>query len=984
VKPVLKGQILYDPEAPYTINVATTAAGLREAAVSATDLGLPMLLDLRHRWGSAAEAYAWAASSLLPTCNRDRAALLPAEAVSMRDLAIQESMFTFEPPGSEGGTWFDDILTRLPPGTAIYGETPAAALPALSRSSHFFVPGSQAANLSFLSGSDADPRFYQYFGYVDPGAPRYLAFIFDCSDLGFATNKMPGLWDRSTRGSLPLGWAIPAAMAQVAPSVLHAYYADAYRFGIDNLLLGPSGAGEMDVSAASAPFTFFRATRTAVDSLDAHVLLYAPPPDIADLGPAISRFAGETGTQGAFVLAPPDFEPALFDGIPVIAAPRVDSVADAVTYLDRIPLDRRFAALCLDAGKLTPADAAHIAAHVARRYVVVTPEQMVDLMRMPTQASQPGPATAAVTSVDYPMTVDPDAAVPIKAVIESQGPIQSAAVLYQAQLSQRSFYEPMHPAEGGYQAQLPPLRCGGEISLSIRVIDSAGRAAWSPTWKIEVPRTDSDGDGLSDSEESFLLTDPKNPDTDGDGLLDGNDPTPLRFDRVVINYLGPIYPPSDATYAPEPGATSSEVQGRLVRPGQTCTYWLPLGRVAPGAPAVIGLEASGPAAISVSTDGTAYAEQFNGDLSGVWHSPAVPVPHTGGVFMKVACPAGAVGDLLVRAFGAFTTPDAPSVGSASVSPAHPGPEQSVVVSGVVFSPSGIADVSLTYRVNNRGEITIPMQAMGSSQRYAASIPALENRDELEWWITARDKAGSVVATAPAFLPIGSRARDSAALLSTREFVGNWSASSDWDGAGRQAFASGLSETAPANLTEGSYSVWILAGGRGQGIAVYVGDRRVGGIDPDKPDGWQQVGRVKLDSARHLVRVVSEENPRGPVGAAPRYADVILSADTTFRPPSDQVLDIYNSLVLLSPRTGDTLSGRVDLLATGAGNVTAVEFSLDGQLLHRVSGPPFPYSVNTERIANGAHTLKVAGFDRTGSTGLELSIPVTVANQRNAG
>jgi hypothetical protein len=60
-------------------------------------------------------------------------------------------------------------------------------------------------------------------------------------------------------------------------------------------------------------------------------------------------------------------------------------------------------------------------------------------------------------------------------------------------------------------------------------------------------------------------------------------------------------------------------------------------------------------------------------------------------------------------------------------------------------------------------------------------------------------------------------------------------------------------------------------------------------------------------------------------------------------------------------------------------VTAVEFSLDGKILRRVTGPPFEFPLATERVANGPHTLKVAGFDRTGSTGLDLSIAVTVAN-----
>jgi len=979
VKPDLKGQVLYDPEEPFTVNVATTVAGLRDAAITDTDLGLPTVLDLRRRWKSASEAYEWAASSLLPECNRNSAALISPGIAPARDLAIKDRMFALSAlaPGEE--RVFEEILTRLAPGTALYGDAPAAAIQMVSRASHFFVPSAVAANMSFLSRIDAGRPFYQYIPAADTGAPRYLALIFDCSDVGFALQAMPALWERTTRGSLPLGWALPAALWQVAPPVLRRYYGDAYRSGADSFLLGPNGAGQMNLAAASAPFSFYQATNRARAALDAPSAVLLPTSQFSDLAPALSRLAGETGIRGAFAFAPPDFEPLLYDGIPLVAAPRVGTVEAAVTYLDRIPLDRRFAALCLDPTTMTVADAAHIAAHVARRYVVVTPQQLLDLMRLPALPMQGAQGGPAIMSAQYPKEVDPSAPVLVKAEIESQGPLTSAAVVYKVALSAQTFYVFMQPTEEGYQAQVPPLRCGGEVTMSIRAIDAAGRISWSPVWTVQVPRADADDDGLSDAEESVLLTDPRSSDTDSDGLLDGNDSTPLRPDATMVNYAGPIFPPSDGPYLPEPGGTVADLRGRRVRPGQTCTYWLPLNRAPAGAPVVVGVEAAGPAALSSSVDGTTYAEQFSGDLAGAWYGGAVASPHPGGVFVRVSCPAAASGELVLRAIGAFSPPGAPSIGSAVVYPAHPGPEQPIAISAVAFSPRKVADVSLTYRVNDRGEITIPMQAIAGSQRYQASVPALDNRDELEWWITARDQAGAVAATAPEFLPVGSRARETVSLSSMREFVGNWSASGEWHGLGRLAAAEGLRDTAPANLTGGQYTVWILGGGRGQAIGVYVGDKRVGGVDPDRPDGWQQVGRIRLDSGRQLVRVVAETNPRGPADAAPRYAEVILTADSTFRPPGDQVLDIYNSLSLLSPRPGDTISGRVDLRATSAGNVIFVEFSLDGKILRRASGPPFEYSLNTERVENGAHTLKIVGFDRTGSTGLEVSVPVTVAN-----
>jgi hypothetical protein len=115
------------------------------------------------------------------------------------------------------------------------------------------------------------------------------------------------------------------------------------------------------------------------------------------------------------------------------------------------------------------------------------------------------------------------------------------------------------------------------------------------------------------------------------------------------------------------------------------------------------------------------------------------------------------------------------------------------------------------------------------------------------------------------------------------------------------------------------------------------------------------------------------------GAAPRYASVIFSADPTFAPPGNRVFDMHNAITLLTPRAGDALSGHVELLATGSGNLTGAEFSLDGEILRRVSGPPFRFLLNSARLPQGEHTLRVEAVDRAGPSGLAMEIPVTIAN-----
>ncbi|MDH4179873.1 MAG: GxGYxYP family putative glycoside hydrolase, partial [Armatimonadota bacterium] len=129
LRPELVGQILYDPDQPYTLDIATTAAGIHQSVISPTDLGLPTILDLRGRWRSAAEAYRWAAESLLPKCSRNKAALLPPDVIAMRDFAVQERLFTLSPPPSPDSEVLGDILSHLSPGAAIYGAAPPPLRP---------------------------------------------------------------------------------------------------------------------------------------------------------------------------------------------------------------------------------------------------------------------------------------------------------------------------------------------------------------------------------------------------------------------------------------------------------------------------------------------------------------------------------------------------------------------------------------------------------------------------------------------------------------------------------------------------------------------------------------------------------------------------------------------------------------------------------------------------------------------------------------
>ncbi len=996
-KGLATGQVLCDPEVPQSVGLAATAAGIEGAVISDADLGLPTLHDFRPGsaeavWQSSEAAYRWALEHLFPKCAKSGAALLPMPAGDpFLDYALQQRLFVMQAPSAGSvpveGSALCDLLFRLPPGALVYGRLPQGASRLPARYSLGMATVSDTANLSFLSRVTAVPSFSQHIGYLEPANVRYLTLIFDCSDVDFAVNEMEKRWRDGERGMLPLGWALPARLAELAPPVLHRFYGEAYRSGLDQFVLGPSGAAEMDISAARTPYPFYDATAKAARRLDARVALFDASAGTQELDIFVPQFIGETGMRGVFVTGARPFRPFRYSGAVVIPAPRVSSLKEAVHYLDNLPPEYGFAALCLDPHTLTPADAAHLAAYLGSRFTIVGPEEMMELARV-SNPSLSSKGTVSVTSVKYPEKPRPDEPLPIKARVEAPSGVASLAVVYKPVSGRVAFLRPMESVEGGFRAELPPLYCGGEFSFRLFAVDKEGRASWSPPWTEKIPRQDGDGDGLSDAEERYLLTDPDNPDTDGDGLRDGNDLAPDHPDRIVQCYLGPIEPPSDHPYLMSATGTDPQAadSGRILRPGETALYWLPTAGMAPNTNFSVLLKGSGPAELSLLAQAPSQPDERaeRATLSGRWRSPDLSSSdYPEGVFLRISCPEGVSGESLVIEAVSLVSPEsAPSIARPAAAPDPLGPEQPVFISAQAFAPAGIEDVMVSYRVNGGGIVSFPMKALAETQTYRARLPRFSNRDRVEWWITARDADGRRAVTPPALIVVGSWARETASLVATREFTGDWRPDTIAFGGGRltarSADADGLVDEGPVNLTGGNYAVWVLGGGRGRGLAVYVKDKRIGAIDPDAPDGWQLVGRVRLEVGHYRVRIVSEPGS-APSAAAARYAAVVFTADRTFRPPGHYLLDVFNSLSLLYPRPGQTVSGAVKLLATGSGSITGVQFYLDGEPLRRAFGPPFSLELSTDRYGNGRHVLKLEGLDRAGRTGLTVEAPIFISN-----
>jgi len=497
-------------------------------------------------------------------------------------------------------------------------------------------------------------------------------------------------------------------------------------------------------------------------------------------------------------------------------------------------------------------------------------------------------------------------------------------------------------------------------------------------WTITIPRVDTDGDGLSDAEETFLLTDPEVRDTDGDGLDDSADAEPRRFGRTEIIYLGPDVPPNDAPYLYKLGGVAEGAGVRVLQPGERCTYRLPLAGIAPRTPMAVELTGTGLASVAIGNDPDAATSAAEAALIDSWYSDAVTSERTAdALFVRVSCPETAADPLRLSGLTLASPVAAPSISNVQRLPAHPGPEQPVEISATVYSPAGVDEVWLTYRVNKRGSIRMPMKSIGR-QAYRARIPSFENRDELEYWVEATDAEGRRTVSQPSFALIGGHGREIVALVTTRDFIGEWSFGPGWGGTARYATRAAAQDLAHVNLAGGTYRVWVLAAARGQRFEVRIRNQVVGRIDPDRPDGWQEIGRVRLDAGRHPVQVIGESSEDSGEAASPGYAGIVLSEDPSFEPPDNRFFDTYYALSLSRPAPGQTLSGQVELSGTGAGNITGGEFLLDGEVLRRVSGPPFRTSVSTDRLPAGIHMLGLSAIYRGHPTGVVVEVPVMIA------
>lgn len=247
----LGGYVVADGAEPWTVNTATTVAGVERGVVATPATigavqaaGLTELDDHRGRWPDAATAYAAVDAAHRDDLRLRTTALQQPDRHAPRDLYVQQGlMVTYTRPSQPDFDAVYDLLEQLPAEHPVYGyvsdtgEEEVTAVARLSFAGRYLVPTDTASNLSFhlavgdavralpaAPSESADP--------VEPCRTDEVNVVLALSDgdnltIPLAYDPRPENWASPRRGELPIGWGITPAAAVMLPAIWDRYVDEA-------------------------------------------------------------------------------------------------------------------------------------------------------------------------------------------------------------------------------------------------------------------------------------------------------------------------------------------------------------------------------------------------------------------------------------------------------------------------------------------------------------------------------------------------------------------------------------------------------------------------------------------------------------------------------------------------------------------------------------------------------------------------------------
>ena len=251
------GLVVTDPDQPETLNVATTMAGVNNELICAPELlrvltnapySFRVMDDLRGRFEDKYAMYRFVLTNCWPRCtHRLFAGMSPGLHGHLRDYLVATKCATvWLGPGKEkDAEMLRAFVSDMKPVHGVYiGWWPGEGdglewiaqygIPVLA--SDFFCNAS-------VFGGVASPIKVPPIPKLPPLENKvYVAMILsDGDNVQYMQHKLKLIWDKSVRGTIPIGWTVSPLAVQFDPAMLNHYWSTATTN--DCLVSGPSGAG---------------------------------------------------------------------------------------------------------------------------------------------------------------------------------------------------------------------------------------------------------------------------------------------------------------------------------------------------------------------------------------------------------------------------------------------------------------------------------------------------------------------------------------------------------------------------------------------------------------------------------------------------------------------------------------------------------------------------------------------------------------------
>lgn len=265
----IDGYILYPPESPHLLNIATTIGSI-ENLLPATPAQEGMLKkfgwkkkrELKNQDDDMIEIYRKAALELLPACNKTLLAALcvhegqwPTSTWKNRDYVMAHKVFSFDISSSERDkadfNLLKEIYSKVPEGAILFGwhcsrDKEHEAIGLASDYGHYGMCSLNTSNLTVHSSIPLDRRKVFSQRRVDPSNLKvenkvYMALMATDGDAAwFMQNHVNKDWADPARGNFKYNWGFLPLAYDLMPGTVQ-YYMENLK-PADYFVSGPAGA----------------------------------------------------------------------------------------------------------------------------------------------------------------------------------------------------------------------------------------------------------------------------------------------------------------------------------------------------------------------------------------------------------------------------------------------------------------------------------------------------------------------------------------------------------------------------------------------------------------------------------------------------------------------------------------------------------------------------------------------------------------------